>query len=246
MSRFSEQAALYAQYRPGYPDSMYKHIFEHLSSFEAAWDCATGSGQVATYLADHFDEVIATDISEEQLSYAPQKKNIRYKQSAAEYSGLPSNFADLITVAQAIHWFNFDPFYDEVRRVAKDGALLAAIGYGMIRINSTLNPIVDDLYEEAFGTYFNENRKHIDERYQSIPFPLDEILAPSFNNHLTLSFDQLEGYFNSWSAIQKTKDEKGYNPVTETIEELKNKSSSSQIDVNFPVFMRLGRIQKSE
>lgn len=243
MSQFSKQAELYARYRPDYPKEMYDFIFEHLSGRQLAWDCATGSGQVATYLADHFEQVTATDISQEQLSFAPRRDNIEYLEASAENSGLPDDHFDLITVAQAIHWLDFDAFYKEVRRVAKEDALLAVIGYGMVRVNEELNPIIDNLYEEAFGTHFNKNRKYVDEHYRTIPFPFDEIPNPSFQNHYHWSLDELEGYFNSWSAISKMKSE-GYNPVDKTISELKQRVNNTEnIEASFPVFMRLGRVR---
>ena len=243
MSRFSEQSDLYAQFRPDYPKEIYDFIFDHLSSNESAWDCATGSGQIATYLADYFQEVIATDISSEQLSHAPERANIRYKEASAEKSGLPANHFDLITVGQAIHWFDIEAFYNEVRRVGKSEALLAVIGYGMVRVNEKVNPLIDDLYERAFSAYFNENRKYLDQHYRTLPFPFDEIEAPEFYHTINWSLADLEGYFNSWSAVQKVKSEQGYNPAAITVQELEQMLENHEnIQVTFPVFMRLGRI----
>ncbi|PAU95558.1 SAM-dependent methyltransferase [Aliifodinibius salipaludis] len=241
--RFSKQADLYAKFRPDYPDKMYEFIFKHLNQQRIAWDCATGSGQVAGYLSNHFDQVFANDISKEQLSYAPEKANITYLNTPAEHSGLPDDTFDLITIAQAIHWLNFDQFYNEVRRTAAQNGLLAVIGYGMVRISERVNPIIDEMYETAFSKYFNENRRYLDNRYQNIPFPFDEIPTPSFEKHYTWSLDQLEGYFNSWSAIQRIKAEEGYNPADETINELeKALSNPKKFEATFPIFMRLGKI----
>ncbi|WP_440998805.1 class I SAM-dependent methyltransferase [Fodinibius sp. SL11] len=243
--RFSEQADLYAKYRPNYPHGLYDFIFEHLHQKKTAWDCATGSGQVANYLSDHFDRVFANDISEEQLSYAPEKENITYLNTPAEHSGLPHDTFDLITTAQAIHWLKFDEFYDEVRRTARKNALLAVIGYGMIRIPE-VNPIIDELYQEAFEQYFNENRTYLDKQYQTIPFPFDEIESPDFEMTYQWSFDHLKGYFNSWSAVQKIKSEQGYNPVDKTITKLKSTfTNSKNIPVTFPFFLRLGKVHSS-
>jgi len=244
MSRFSEQSELYARYRPEYPQELYDFILKHISARHCAWDCATGSGQIAKVLAHYFDEVIATDISKEQLSHAPQKANISYSIAGAEESGLSANYFDLITVGQAIHWFDFDKFYKEVRRVAKPDALLAVIGYGMLRIDEQTNPIIDALYEETFGTYFGENRKYLDESYQTLPFPFDEIESPDFSNSLVWNMDQLEGYFNSWSAVQKMKTDQQYNPVDKSMERLKQELPANQpFEVTFPIFLRLGKVQ---
>lgn len=243
--RFSKQSDLYARYRPDYPQEMYDFIFKHLNAKETAWDCATGSGQIAKYLSNHFDKVYATDISREQLAYAPEKENINYSKAAAEDSGLPSDAFDLITVGQAIHWFDFDSFYREINRVGKEGALLAVIGYGMVRINKEVNPIIDRLYKTAFGNYFTEARDYLNNQYQTILFPFDEISAPAFEYSAKWTLDELEGYFNSWSAVQKMKSEQHINPVTEIIEEIQSAMpSTTVVEVTFPVFMRLGRIKK--
>ena len=241
--RFSKQADLYAMYRPTYPDEMYQFILKHLNNQQVAWDCATGSGQVAAYLSNHFDQVWANDISREQLSYAPRKNNITYLNTSGEESELPNNTFDLITIAQAIHWVDFDTFYTEVQRTARNGALLAVIGYGMIRISDEVNPIIDDLYEHAFGQFFNKNRSYLDQHYQTIPFPFDEIVAPTFTRTYQWSVDHLEGYFNSWSAIQKIKSEHSYNPTNETIAAIKSKADDlDNMEVTFPMFMRLGKV----
>ena len=243
MSRFSKQSDLYAKYRPDYPDELYNFILEHLSNYHRAWDCATGSGQVAAVLSESFDEVIATDISTEQLNHAPAIQNVDYRKAPAENSGLPDEHVDLITVGQALHWFDFEAFYNEVRRLAKRNALFAVFGYGMLRISPAINPIIDDLYEEAFGEYFDEKRSYIDSRYQTIPFPFEEIISPGFEHSLVWTIDQLEGYFNSWSAVQKLKDEQNYNPVKTTMQKLRKQLSDHEtITVTFPIFLRLGKL----
>lgn len=241
--RFSKQSDLYARYRPDYPQEMYEHIFQHLSARHTAWDCATGSGQIAKYLSAHFDKVYATDISGSQLEHAPKKDNVIYRNVSAEKSGLPDNYFDLITVGQAIHWFDFDSFYQEVNRVGQAGGLLAVIGYGMVRVNPQVNPIIDRLYDLAFDSYYSENRQYLDNQYQTLPFPFEEIAAPSFENTFHWSIDELEGYFNSWSAVQKMKTEQHINPVKEIIEDIQSAMTSSAVmEIKFPVFMRLGRI----
>ncbi|HKK47193.1 MAG TPA: methyltransferase domain-containing protein [Balneolaceae bacterium] len=240
---FSKQAKLYAKYRPTYPDEMYAFIFDRLQAMDCAWDCGTGSGQVAAYLADHFKQVFATDIDEKQLKYAIPKTNITYKKAPAENSGLSDHYFDLITVAQAIHWFNFERFYSEVQRVAKDQALLAAISYGMIEINNKVDPILRELYDEAFGTYFTQVREYIDQQYQTIPFPFEEIPSPIFASTFEWTLEQLEGFFNSWSPVQKMKSEQHYNPVSSMMEKVRKFiSEGEKFNVTFPVFMRLGKI----
>lgn len=244
---FSQQAALYFKYRPKYPKEMYDFIFQHVQQKHMAWDCGTGSGQVAEYLSENFAKVYASDISKDQLKHAPKKENIEYKNVPAEDTGFPSDFFDLITVAQAIHWFDFDRFYSEAIRTAKNSALIAVIGYGIIGVDEKANPLIDKFYNYAFGRYFNDNRRYVDEQYRTIPFPFEEIESPEFSISYQWSMQELEGYLNSWSTVQKFKNEDGFNPVDDFLEELKTKTGwgSGKIkEVTFPVFMRLGRIRK--
>src|SRR5476651_160086 len=119
---FSAGAADYATFRPASPDEIYDFLYTHVSNFGTAWDCGTGNGQVAARLAERFDHVYGTDISEQQLGLAVKKDNITYRTERAESTSLADGSIDLITVAQAIHWFDFDGFYKEVRRVARPGA----------------------------------------------------------------------------------------------------------------------------
>lgn len=240
---FSKQADYYAQYRPVYPKDLYDFIFRHLVQKSFAWDCGTGSGQVAAILAEHFQKVYASDISTEQMVHAPEKENIEYHNVPAENTGYPDNTFDLITVGQAIHWFDFDKFYEEVNRTAKPGALLSAFGYGKLKINRELDPIIHGFYKDMFEEYFSEVRRHINNEYQTIPFPFEEIPTPTFKIRLQWTIDDLAGFFNSWSTVQKTKTEKGYNPADTILEKIKSKLPSDQpFEVEFPVFMRLGRV----
>ncbi len=242
---FSKQAEAYAKYRPGYPPDLFDFILGHLAERKAAWDCATGPGKVAVTLAEYFEQVYASDISSEQLSHAPARENITYACVPAEDSGYSGDLFDLITVAQAIHWFDFDLFYEEVRRTAKTEALLAVIGYGMVRINDDIDPLLDEFHDFVFGKYFSENRKYFDERYQNLPFPFEEIDSPGFESNYRWNLRDVEGYLNSWSAVQKFKNNDGFNPVDDFIEELSSYwPADEKKDVGFPVFLRLGRIGK--
>ncbi|MFO7447069.1 MAG: class I SAM-dependent methyltransferase [Ignavibacteriaceae bacterium] len=240
---FSQVSDLYAKYRPAYPKEMYDFIFSHLSNMDKAWDCATGSGQVASYLAGHFKEVYANDISPQQLSYAPRKDNIKYFNVPSEDTGFMPNYFDLITVAQAVHWFDFNKFYDEVRRTAKNGALLAVFGYGQPGISDAINILIKNFDDDTFSRYFQEQRRYVIQELKTIPFPFKEIPNNGFIHKTKWLLDDLEGFLNSWSSVQKIKTEEGYNPVDGLMEKIKMYWEKGEIkEVNFPVFLRLGII----
>lgn len=242
---FSQQAKLYAKYRPSYPEKLYDFILSHLNRKHRAWDCGTGSGQVASYLADHFEVVYASDISKKQMAHAPQKPNIEYYNVPAEKTGFARDSFDLITVAQAIHWFDFSGFYREVQRTAKPNALLAVIGYGFVRVDEQINPTIDTFYKDMFSTYFSQNRAWLDQQYQTIPFPFDEIPSPFFEITLRWNTDDLEGYFNTWSTVQKFKTEKKVNPADSVMKSIRARWPEHELhEISFPVFLRLGRVNK--
>ena len=88
---FSKQSDLYARYRPTYPKELYEYILSFVKEKNTAWDCATGNGQAAVVLADHFKKVIATDISAAQIDKAIKKDNIEYSVCSAESTPFSSN-----------------------------------------------------------------------------------------------------------------------------------------------------------
>jgi ubiquinone/menaquinone biosynthesis C-methylase UbiE len=245
IDNFSVQSAAYALYRPRYPEDVYHFLLSHIPEREAAWDCGTGNGQVAARLSQSFKHVWATDISENQLKQAPQVSNITYVHTRAEQTNLPDNAFDLITIAQAIHWFDFEQFYQEVRRTAKPHALVAAWGYGLLHINTTLDPIIEEFYREQIGQYWDSERRFIDSAYQTIPFPFKEISAPEFSIEASWNLHQLEGYFSTWSSVQKYIALHQKNPVADVINRLRPHwpDEEEKKRICFPVFLRAGRVE---
>lgn len=239
---FSRQAAQYHKFRPHYPAELYHFLFSQLNSFDTAWDCGTGNGQVAVQLAQKIKKVYATDISRKQLEQAKRQENIDYLQARAEEAPIPDNSIDLVTVAQAIHWFDFEAFYQEVRRVAKPAALLAVWGYGLIRISPEVDPILQHLYSGTLGPYWDAERSWIDKHYSTIPFPFKEIPAPEFSISSQWTRKHLIGYFSSWSSLQHYLREHEHSPLTDFEIDIVSCWPEEEVkEVSFPVFMRLGR-----
>lgn len=240
---FSGHADEYARFRPGYPSSFFQYLQTILPAKKRAWDCGTGNGQVATALASFFTQVEATDISQPQLHNAAQAPNIHYSVQPAEQTHFPDRYFDLIIVAQAIHWFDFEKFYHEVNRTGKHGGVFVVLGYGRIEISQELDVIIADFYTNIIGSYWDKERKYIDEHYQTIPFPFEEIAAPAFVNTLSWKVEHLIGYLNTWSAVKHFENKNGYNPV-DTIETPIRNAWGNEIyrDVHFPLLLRAGKI----
>ncbi|SOD79309.1 class I SAM-dependent methyltransferase [Spirosoma fluviale] len=240
LDRFSGHADLYAQYRIDYPADLYEFILKYCPDRQHAWDCATGNGQVAGALAELFDQVDATDISETQLILAVKKPNIRYQTSLAEQTPFTDNSFDLITVGQAIHWFDVNAFHEEVRRVAKPNAVIAEWGYGLVKLGTGLDEIMLDFYRNRIGPYWDPQRTHIDNRYAGLAFPFANVQYATFTARRTWSLERFLNYLRTWSAVRQYIHENEEDPVIGLGEELKPVWGDGEREVTFPVFLRLG------
>jgi ubiquinone/menaquinone biosynthesis C-methylase UbiE len=243
---FSKQAKTYAQFRPEYTDELYGFILQHVDNQQVAWDCATGNGQAAKVLAGHFTKVYATDLSQKQLDNAVQKENIFFSNQTAESTNFDDNTFDLITVAQAVHWFDFDKFYAEAKRVAKPNATIAVWGYGNIKFDDKeLDGQMWDFYSNRVGKYWNFERRHIEEEYRTLPFPFEEIVSPKFSIVRKWQRHEFEGYLNSWSAVQNCKNTEGVNPVDDFMLDLSAVWGEFERKLlRFPLFLKMGKVVK--
>lgn len=237
---FSSGSKQYAQYRPRYPQELFVFLENLLAEKKRAWDCATGNGQVAAALSAFLEQVEGTDISSQQLQNAIKKPNIRYSVQPAEKTDFPADFFDLVTVAQAVHWFEMDKFFNEVKRVLKPSGVVAAIGYSLFRINTGTDKIIDHFYRDIIGPYWDEERKYLEEKYQTILFPFEEIPAPEFSIKEKWSLERLTGYLRTWSAVKHYEKKKGKDPVG-LIEEKLFKAFGKSGVVEFPILLRLGK-----
>ena len=204
---FSQDSSVYATSRPTYPPALFNWIFEHCRNYRNAWDCATGNGQAAIALSDRFERVFATDISEEQLQQAKRASNVEYTRSPAEDSGFEVGQFDLVVVAQALHWFDFKKFWNEVSRVASKDAFFCACGYAWMSTESDLDQKFIEEYRQIISSFWASNNKILWDGYQSddIAFPakLTRLAPPEFSIELSWTFDQLASYMSTWSASKR-------------------------------------------
>ena len=238
---FSDGSNSYRVYRPGYP----KELFSYLSSLTPAniraWDCATGNGQTALDLSDHYSEVIGTDASKSQIKHAREKKGVVYKIEKAEKSSFEDHSVDLITVAQALHWFDVKAFSLEAGRVLKSKGVLAAWTYGLLDIKPGINEEIQDLYGPVLEAYWPPERKMVEQGYRNITLPFNEIQPPEFRMETDWNLAQLIGYLNTWSAVKKYQAEKGVNPVEQRLELLARLWGypEKRIRMHWPLAMRV-------
>jgi ubiquinone/menaquinone biosynthesis C-methylase UbiE len=221
---------------------LFDHILKFVKEKNTVWDCATGNGQAAGALALHFKKVIATDISEKQLALAKPHANIQYQIATAEQTNFPTNSFDLITVAQAYHWFKFEVFEKEVKRVAKKDAVIAVWGYNLMTADDAeIDALIKNFYTEIVGPYWDKERKYVDDNYINIPFNFKPLPTKQFFINVEWSKDDLIGYLSSWSSVRRFMAAKNYNPVNDIINDL-DLLWKDEKPVSFPLFLKLGRV----
>lgn len=240
---FSGHSTDYAKYRPSYPPALFEWLAALAPARERAWDVGTGSGQAALGLAPHFRQVIATDPAEAQLRNAGRHERILYRMSSAEQTDIADASVDLVTVAQALHWFDFERFYREVRRVAKPGAVIAAWTYGLTEISPAVDTIARRYYLDIVGPYWPDERKYVEQSYRNIAFPFAEIAAPAFAMRTTWTADEFLGYLGTWSATKRYATARGENPLAQVDAALKRAWGEAQArTVAWPLYLRVGTI----
>ncbi|MBA3467997.1 MAG: class I SAM-dependent methyltransferase [Gemmatimonadaceae bacterium] len=240
---FSSRAALYAVHRPDYPDSLFSYVVSLVRHRRAAWDCATGNGQAAVGLVEHFGRVIATDLSSEQLVHARRHPRIEYREASADASGLEDSSVDLVTVAQALHWFDIDQFYAEAQRVLVPGGVIAVWGYGDPLLDTpALQRTLHTFTRGKLESYWRAERQILLDRYQTIPFPFVEVTRPPFTFERRWTLAELIGYLRTWSATAEYVAAHGTDPVVEVEADLARDWGDGQNSrpVRWPLYLRAG------
>ncbi|XAR62342.1 hypothetical protein NMG60_11017068 [Bertholletia excelsa] len=241
---FQKQGKIYRKSRPNYPEELYQFIASKTPFHHLAWDVGTGSGQAAVALAGIFKNVVATDTSQGQLDFAPKLPNVRYQRtppnmSAAELEQQVSDQGgvDLVTVAQAMHWFDLPSFHRE--------------GATTPEISDKVDSIFNRVYFMDSRSYWSSGRNLIVDRYRSIDFPFEpadgcDHMGPfEFKAERLMDLEDYLAYTRSGSAYRTARD-KGVELLTDdVVEEFKQAwgdGGNCQKIIKFPVYLRIGKV----
>jgi len=241
---FSDRARRYADARPTYPPALFAKLAAQAPGHALAWDCGTGNGQAALGLAVHFDAVLATDPSEAQLAHARPHPRVTYRIAPESRSWLPDHSADLVTAAQAAHWFELSLFNAEARRVLRPGGLVAIWCYSLCRISPEIDPILGTFYRETVGPYWPPERRHTEDGYRSLEFPFEELPFPELTMEHDWTAEQFGAYVGTWSAVGRFIKARGFDPVPSMLEAIAPVWSGPQ-RITWPLSGRLGRARSS-
>lgn len=243
---FSGVAASYAQFRPTYPEELFTWIASVAPRRDLVWECGAGSGQATGALSRMFARVVATDVSAAQVAQAPELPNVAWVVAPAECVPIAGRRVDVVCVGQALHWFRFDAFYDECRRVAAAGAILAAWTYGSPTMDGRVGAAVREFMYGAggIGPYWPPERDHVTEEYQTIPFPFERIEAPRLVLEHEWPREQVIGYLRSMSATAQFAAKNGFDPVDGFADELRSLwPDEERRRITWPLITVAGRIR---
>jgi ubiquinone/menaquinone biosynthesis C-methylase UbiE len=239
---FSGHAVDYAKFRPGYPAALFDWIAAQTRGHDLVWDCGCGNGQASAPLAERYAYVIGTDLSSQQVAQAKPHPRIEYRVAPAEESGLADASADLVTIAQALHWFDFDRFYAEVRRVLKPGGAIVAWTYQLLRSDSAIDALLLDFYGRVLGPHWPPERRWVDAGYRGMPFPFATIDTPRFEIRLSWTLADLLAYLGTWSATQRFIKAEGADPIPELGDRLAPVWGEGRREIVWPIAMLAGRV----
>jgi SAM-dependent methyltransferase len=238
---FGAAARAYAAYRPHYPPALFEWLGSLTAGRERAWDCGTGNGQAALALARRFAEVVATDPSLDQLVNATSHPSVSYIAMTAEQAALRTGSADLVTVAQALHWFDRPRFFAEVDRVLRPGGTLAVWSYGLLTVDPLVDEQVRHLHTDLLGPYWPSERSFVDSGYAGIALPYPELPRPDIAMEAVWSLAEFGGYLSSWSAVGRYRTRTGADPLPAFLRDLANAWGPAPRRIRWPLVVRAGR-----
>ncbi|MEZ0326452.1 MAG: class I SAM-dependent methyltransferase [Fimbriimonas sp.] len=240
---YGKIASRYAIFRPDYPQELFDAILENVDVRGTALDCATGTGQAASLLCDSFERVLAYDISPGQIEHLARRPNLFGFAARSEALPISGAVADLVTVAQAVHWFDLEKFWPEVHRISRPGAVVAIWGYGFFEVDEEIDPVVLRELRDPVAPYWGSGNLILLEEYRTIPFPFEEIASPKIVMRQQWTLDRLLDYVGTWSALNRHAVEEGPGLLERARKALLPLWGAEQVrEVRMPVTLKMGRV----
>lgn len=209
---FTQVADVYQQFRPGYPGALYETLAQLVPPVpeSCVLDVGCGTGNVTRELSKIYNSVYGVDPSEGMLEQARRVpvesiNPISWTEGFSESLPFEAHFFDLITVAQAFHWFDADRFLKESKRVLKPGGLIAIFAEGPapgMVYRSNIHKIIRNFKAgdgNTSGRSNNRPRQRPDELLQSHGFSKVQKIVIEYD--LAWEIDRFVGFMNSMSMM---------------------------------------------
>ena len=241
---YSTVAESYRRWRPGYPRALFDYLATTAPGRGLAWDCATGNGQAATMLGEVFTRVLATDASAAQIASAEPHPHVEYRVARAECCPFNDASVDLVTAAQALHWFDIEAFWREVHRVLRPHGAVAVWGYGLASVDPGVDEAIREFSSRTVGPYWPPQRGIVDASYAGVSFPFELLSAPSFSMTAHWSLDHMLAYIGTWSSVDGYRQQKDEDPMPAFAERLAGVWSDPQRrrEISGPLILKVGRV----
>ena len=231
-SLFSDKSDLYARARPSYPEEIFNYLAGLCSETHLAWDCACGNGQAAINLAQQFDSVYASDVSPAQIGNAKKHPRVQYSVGTSEDVRFDDRSMDLICVAQALHWFDYERFWPQVLRLLKPNGIFCAFGYNLPSINTEIDTLIQKYILDVIDPFWAVQNQLLWNDYKDIDFPFTQIRQPEFSMTKAWSLAELFAFLHTFSATRRCMDSKGdsfFNKAYEKVEKSWSNPESKKI-----------------
>ncbi|NVK74784.1 class I SAM-dependent methyltransferase [Marinomonas sp. CT5] len=245
MRTFDGQSSTsYSQTRPMYPAELYYWLSQQVAEPGVVWDCACGTGQASVDLAAYFDRVEASDISESQVTAATPHRKVNYQVFPAEKTTYPDHYFDAVCVAHALHWFDLEAFWLELKRVLKPGGIFVCWGYNWLKIGEAEDRAIADAILPHLEDYWPTQSRLLWNQYRDIEFPFDLMSVPDFELRCHWSVTQTLDFIRTLSASQLRIQEQGDDFLLSAVPIMRSVWSdpTKKQEVCLPFFVKAGRV----
>lgn len=248
--KFSGMANDYSKYRPNYAKESINYLINEvqLTKNSIIADIGSGTGKLSKLLLDEGFKVFGVEPNNDMRQRAEYELQDRKKfisiSGTSENTTLLNNSIDLITVAQAFHWFNMEQFLIECNRILKERGYVAIL-YNNGDYSSEVINSISELSKHYCSKYVGSSGG-IEKNPTIFDNFFDEYSIKVFENNYQLNMEQFIGLNFSASYAPKN-DDPNYDLYLKALVDLFKKYSQQGI-LNMPnnTICRLGKIKKKK
>lgn len=247
--RFSSRVADYVRYRPDYPESVVEKLIDELrlDANSGIADIGAGTGIFTRRLLARGLCVAAVEPNDAMRAAADvdlaQFPGYNSVAATAENTGLAERSLDLITAAQAFHWFNNEKTRGEFVRILKPAGRLALI-WNKRRLEQSFQQEYHDLLTLHVPDYARLNHTNLDDEDIAGFFAAGQMRLYRFDNRQQLDLAGLFGRLQSASYCP-AEDSPQYHALSDALGDLfERENRDGIIEFEYDTRLYLGPIRR--